>query len=114
MNPIGDRGGNASSQVLTLKSKTRTVTPKNSQREIMPRGKPMDQCIIRRCSGKQFTKGLCRCCYRAAQSLIGRNLTTWDELASLELTNEVTGAKFLYQFNRATDGRLESKTRKTK
>lgn len=75
----------------------------------MPRGKPLDQCIITRCGGKQYSKGLCRQCYKAAQSLVGRNLTTWDELAKLELTNESTGAKFLCAFDKATQGRLSTK-----
>ncbi len=72
----------------------------------MPKGKPLDQCITVRCGGRQYSKGLCRQCFKAAQSLVGRNLTTWEELGKLELTNECTGAKFLYAFDRATQGRL--------
>jgi hypothetical protein len=70
------------------------------------RGKPINQCVTPRCGGSQYSKGLCRKCFQAAQSIIGRNLTTWDELESLGLTQECTGAKFLAAFNRATNGRL--------
>lgn len=80
----------------------------------MPRGKPIDQCITIRCGGKQFAKGLCRTCYNAALSLIGRQLTSWDELATFELTNEATGAKFLQAFDRKTGNRRHARKEKDK
>ncbi len=81
----------------------------------MGRGKPLTQCVTRQCGDKQFnarSKGLCRKCYNAAVSLIGRKLTTWEELESLGLIEENTGAKFLFRFNRATGGRLNPPTKK--
>jgi hypothetical protein len=78
---------------------------------MMGRGKPVLQCVTRTCGDRQWnatSKGLCRKCYNAAVSLIGRKLTSWEELESLGLIEENTGAKFLMGFNRATNGRLNA------
>lgn len=83
----------------------------------MGRGKPLMQCVTRTCGEKQYnarSKGLCRRCYNAAVSLIGRKLTTWEELESLGLIEENTGAKFLLAFNRQTKGRLNQPAKKGK
>lgn len=74
------------------------------------------QCVTRTCGNPQMSassKGLCRKCFAAAQSLVSsRKLTTWEELEALGLIEENTGAKFLMAFNRATKGRLNQKRKK--